>query len=166
MRGGVVVATPRGQLTLFASSGPSEMLAQVGALPPDDGYFYYPFMPTMPFLTARQQISKYDVFTPGYTTPSQYQDACISVLRHADWVIVNELWTDPEFLKHVFPAMQNAQPHETMAFEAVLRSAFTLVAQHGKFELRHRKEGVDESACADVAAAVDTDRDHQAKDRQ
>jgi hypothetical protein len=150
-RGGELVSTARGQLALFAPPGGAALLARLGELPAADKYFFYPFMPTIPFLTAREHVGKYDVFTPGYTLPSQYQDACISVLRHADWVVVNTQWTDPDHLQRVFPAMQNAQPHESKAFEDALGRGFALVAQYGEFELRHRQPSVSETICADVA---------------
>jgi hypothetical protein len=150
-RGGELVSTARGELAFFAPPGGGKMLARVAALPAGDKYFFYPFMPTIPFLTMREDVSKYDVFTPGYTLPSQYQDACISVLRQADWVIVDSQWTDPDHLQRVFPAMQNAQPHESKAFEDALGRGFALVAQYGVFELRRRQPGVSETICADVA---------------
>jgi hypothetical protein len=148
---GDFVATPRGNVALFATPGAPAMIARVAALPADDKYFFYPFMPTMPFLTEREDVSRFDVFTPGYTLPSQYREACIAVLRHADWVVVDTRWTDPNYWKMVFPAMRDARPHETAAFEEVLDSAFALVAREGTFELRHRRDGSSESACADVA---------------
>ena len=127
------------------------MIARIAALPAGDRYFFYPFMPTMPFLTVREDVSRFDVFTPGYTLPSQYREACIAVLRHADWVVVDTRWTDPNYWKMVFPAMRDARPHETAAFEVALDSAFALMAREGTFELRHRRDGISESACADVA---------------
>ena len=32
------------------------------------------------FLTAREHVSKYDIFVPGYTTPAQYREACQDVM--------------------------------------------------------------------------------------
>ena len=151
MRSGELVATPRGKLTIFAPYAVTNIFSMVAALPSGDGYFFYPFMPTMPFLMARDQAGKYDVFTPEYTSPLQYQEACVSVLRQADWVIINTRWTDADFLRRAFPAMRNLRPHETEAFEEVLNNAFTLVAQVGTFELRHRRDGVNAAVCADVA---------------
>jgi hypothetical protein len=148
---GELIATPRGEVALLAPPGAPEILERIAALPPGDGYFFYPFMPTMAFLTAREHVARYDVFTPGYTLPSQYQEACVSVLRLAKWVVVDTRWTNPVYLKMAFPAMEHARPHETAAFEAALDSAFALVARDGDFELRHRRDGVGEAVCADVA---------------
>jgi len=86
---GDLVATPRGNVALFATPGAAEMIARIAPLPLGDKYFFYPFMPTMPFLTEREDVARFDVFTPGYTLPSQYRAACIAVLRHADWVVVD-----------------------------------------------------------------------------
>jgi len=47
--------------------------------------------------------------------------------------------------------MRDARPHETAAFEEALDGAFALVAREGTFELRHRRDGISESACAGVA---------------
>ena len=86
---------------LRAAWGP-ELLARIAATPSGDAYFFYPYMLMLPFLTAREQVSKYDIFTPGYTLPSQYQDACISVMRHASWVVIDRRGTDPNVLKQRF----------------------------------------------------------------
>jgi hypothetical protein len=151
MSGGRTISTPRGEVTIFAPPGAADMLARVAALAPHDGYFFYPFMPAMPFLTAREHVARYDVFTPGYTLPSQYQEACLAALRDADWVVVDRRWMDPAYLRRVFPAMRNAQPHESRAFEEALDSAYSLVAQYETFELRHRRGGISDRVCADVA---------------
>ena len=113
--------------------------------------FFYPFMPTLPFLTAREHVGKYDVLTPGYTLASQYQEACLSAVRRADWVVLDTRWTDPDFLRRMFPVIQNAHPHETAAFEEVMDNAFSFVARYGVFELRHQRRNISESLCANVS---------------
>jgi hypothetical protein len=126
------------------------LMARIAATPPSDGYFFYPFMPMLPFLTARKHVSNYDIFVPGYTTPSQYQEACTSALRHASWVVVDRNWTDPNFLRVVYPAMRGAKPRETKAFELALQNGFEVVARDGPFELRRRVKTVDETICAGI----------------
>ena len=66
-----IVQTPRGGVVFFGpvEAGAAEMLTRIAATPSGDAYFFYPFMPVMPFLAAREQVSKYDVFLPGYTLP-------------------------------------------------------------------------------------------------
>ena len=107
----------------------------------------------LPFLTAREQVSKYDTFVPGYTTPAQYQEACFSALRDATWLVIDRNWTDPNFLRLSFPAMRDAEPRETKRFELALQSAFEFVARDGAFELRRRVKAVNETICAGIAEA-------------
>src|SRR5205807_10234559 len=111
---GELVATPRGRVTLLYE-GTQELLPRIVAAPSSDGYFFYPNMPMLSFLTARGQISKYDILYPGWTTPSQYQDACISVLRHASWLVIDRNWTSPSFerLRLTYPAIPDAALEET-----------------------------------------------------
>jgi hypothetical protein len=145
-----IVSAPRGDLTLLNQPGAPEMLARLAALPSGDGYFFYPYMPMLPFLSAREHVSKYDQFVPGYTLPSQYQDACVSVMRLASWLVIDRKRTDPKHWRQVYPAMQDAQPRETREFERVLDSTFELVAQEGTFELRRRQESISDHVCAGI----------------
>ena len=124
---------------------------RLAALPSGDGYFFYPYMPMLPFLSAREHVSRYDIFIPGYTLPAQYQDACVSVMRHASWIVIDRKRLDPNFLKQLYPAMQDAQPRETREFERVLDSKFELAAQEGTFELRQRREDISDAVCASIA---------------
>ncbi len=103
------------------------------------------------FLSGREQVSKYDVFVPGYTTPSQYQDACKSVIRHASWVVIGRTGIDPNILKQGFPAMRDAEPAEKKRFEPALDSGFELVVQEGTFELRRRRQGISDAVCSSIA---------------
>jgi hypothetical protein len=143
------VATPAGEVSFPRQSVVPKMLARLASLPADDGFFFYPTMPLMPFLTGRQQASKYDVFTPGYTTQPQYRDACLSVMRDVSWVVIMRM--DPALWKKNFPAMKNTEPPEAKAFELALDRSFDLVAREGSYELRHRRSDVSEAVCADGA---------------
>jgi hypothetical protein len=129
--------------------GVPELLARIAATPSGDAYFFYPYLPMLPFLAAREQVSKYDIFIPGYTLPSQYQDACISVMRHASWVVIDRSMTDPNVLK--IPAMRDAASQEKKRFERALNGGFELVAQEGTFELHRRREGISDAVCAGIA---------------
>jgi hypothetical protein len=148
---GTLVTTPRGNLT-FSNDlrGARELMARIAATPSTDGYFFYPYMPMLPFLTAREHLSKYDIFVPGYTSPSQYEEACNSVVRHAAWLVIDRNWTDPNFLRVMFPAMRNAEPPEKRRFELALERAFEFVARDGVFELRRQARTVDETVCAGI----------------
>jgi hypothetical protein len=144
-----IVPTPRGDV-VFERPDVSKILMRITALPPGDGYFFYPFMPMLPFLSEREHVSRYDVFVPGFTLPSQYHDACISVMSRASWVVIDREGTDPKYLKLVYPAMENPQPQETMEFERALRSGFEFVVLDGRFELRHRREGSIDAICTGI----------------
>lgn len=85
---------------------------------------------------------------PDYNTPAQYQDACIAMMRSAQWVVVASL--DLAGWKAMYPAMQDPAPKERVQFEHVLTSAFAFVDRDGWFELRRRVPGLDESACASI----------------
>src|SRR5262249_49408487 len=100
--------------------------------------------------TGREQVSKYDVFMPGYTLPSQYHDACISVMRHASWIVIDRHATNHDVLKQAFPALQDAKPRETARFEHALDGAFELAARDGRFEVRRRRESTNETICSTI----------------
>jgi hypothetical protein len=149
---GELVATPRGRVT-FLDNGTRELIARIAAAPSSDRYFFYPRAMMLPFLTAREHVSRYDLFSPGFTSPSQYQEACISALRHASWLFIDRNWTAPDFvkLKLYYPATRDVEPPETKRFELALQSGFELVARDEALELRRRVKTVDESVCAGIA---------------
>jgi hypothetical protein len=147
--------TPRGAISIFGDTGAPEMLARVAALPTGARYFFYPYLPYVSFLTAREQVSKYDLFAPGYTLPVQYQDACLSVMQRADYVIIDRRWADPAWVKAIFPAMQNIKPPETQSFEDALKRGFNLVAVDKSFELRHRNAAASTALCTGIAGEID-----------
>ena len=151
VQGGEAVVSPRGRVSLVGMPAGEALLARIAATPAGDGYFFYPFMPLLPFLTAREHVSRYSVFTPGYALPSQYQDACLSVMRRASWVVIDDDARNPETLKLLFPALQNARPPETQRFEQALDEGFDLVAREGPFELRHRRDSANDSLCTGTA---------------
>jgi len=149
---GEIVTTPRGRVAFpLDRNGDRELLTRIAATPSGDAYLFYPYMPMLPFLTARVHVSKSDIFFPGYTLPSQYQEACISAMRRASWVVIDRNRTDPTFLKTIFPAMRDAQPQETKSFELALERGFDFVSREGAFELRRRGKGSDETVCAGIA---------------
>jgi hypothetical protein len=147
---GDLVETPRGRAR-FLNDEMRELVARIAAAPSLDPYFFYPRMTMLPFLTAREQVSKYESFTPSFTSPSQYQEACISALRHALWLVIDRSWTDPNFLRVSYPAIRDAEPPETRRFELALQSGFEFVARDGPFELRRRAKAVNETVCAGIA---------------
>lgn len=145
-----IVVTPRGGVAFLADLQVRELMRRIAATPSEEGYFFYPYMPMLPFLTARNHVSRYDIFVPNYTLPSQYQEACLSSMRHAVWVVIDRTWTDDVFLK-AFPAMRDAAPQEKKMFELALERGFEFVAREGAFEMRRRVKTVDETVCSGIS---------------
>jgi len=145
---GEIVRMPRGGIS-FPMHGMHGLAARIAATPSADAYFFYPYDAMLPFLTARQHVSRYDTFTPGYTLPSQYHEACVSVMRDASWVVIDRQYT-PEVLIAVFPGIRDPEPEETKRFERALEAGFELVAREGSFELRRRVPGADETLCIGI----------------
>ena len=147
---GEIVATPRGDVTFVSATNEwREIVGRIAATPSADAYFFYPYMPMLSFLTARQNVSRYELFIPGFTLPIQYQEACVSAVRHASWLVIDRTWTDRNFLKMIFPEMQDFEPAKR--FEQALASAFELVVREGSFEMRRRVEAIDDSVCHGIA---------------
>jgi hypothetical protein len=147
-----LVSSPRGNIANFGTlaEGGAELVARIEATPQNESFFFYPAIAKLGFLTAREQVSKYEVLMPGYTTPLQYNDACLSVMQGASWVVINRRQTDPHLLKQNFPAMLDPAPRETKRFEQALERGFELSAQYGLFELRRRRNSANETMCADI----------------
>jgi hypothetical protein len=147
-----VTSTARGDVQFFQLPGSPEtrgkMLARIATLPPGDSFFFYPYLPMVPFLTGREHVAKYDIFLPYLTLPSQYHDACLSVIRHASWLVIDHTWTGPGKWKELYPTMPVALPQETIEFEHALDLGFEFVAQDGTFELRQRRQDVGDDICA------------------
>jgi hypothetical protein len=145
---GEVVSMPRGSVTIpHAEHGSPELAAWIAATPIEDAYFFYPMTSLMPFLTAHHHVSRYDIFTPNYTLSSQYQEACVSAMRRASWVVIDRNWTNLGNLKATFPTMPDTMPLETKRFEQALEKGFEFVARKGSFEIRRRVKSIDENIC-------------------
>jgi len=147
-RHGMITPTPRGG-AIFALFGAPRLVARIAAAPSRDKYFFYPFEPMLAFLTGRAQVSKYDGLMPGYSTPLQYQEACSSVMREADWVVLDHGIS--KNIKILFPNLRDPEPPERTKFEQALRTGFDFVTQDGGFELRHRTPAADDSLCSGIA---------------
>jgi Dolichyl-phosphate-mannose-protein mannosyltransferase len=146
-----ITPLPRGNLIILQQPGAAALLARLTTLPSGDAYFFYPYMFMLPFLSGREHVSKYDHFVSGYTTPSQYQEACLSVMHLASWVIIDRKWTDPHYLKLIYPSIRDPRPRETREFERNLDDNFQLVIQEGSFELRHRRADRPEPTCNNIS---------------
>jgi hypothetical protein len=107
-------------------------------------------MPMLPFVTAHQQVSKYEIFTPTYTTPSQYREACFSAMRDANWIVLDKDAMDPDYLRVIYPTISDADPPEKKGLESALRKEFAFVSTIGSYEIRRRTKPTDDSACAAI----------------
>ena len=147
-----VVSSPRGEVAVLGpftqKRGLSELLAAIAATPSGDAYLFYPYDAMLAFLAGREQVSKYDLFTPWYTTPDQYEETCRSVMRQASWIVIDRLWTeDWQTWKGTFPSMPDTKPRETLEFEQALDKSSEPVPNTHSLELRHRREDGTESVC-------------------
>ena len=140
----VQTATTRGAVA-FREDGAAAVVTRLAAEPEGERVFFYPYVPMLPYLTGRQQVSKYDVFTPFYTTDQQYAEACADVLREAPLALVDWRYADLDRLRTIYPAMPVGPTAAKDALEAMLRSKFTSIWRHGSFELL-RRTGMDAAA--------------------
>jgi len=147
-----VVPTPRGNAAFLSKKDVPELLPKIVEVPVKDTVFFYPYMPMLAFLAAREQVSKYDGFIPGYTTPAQYRDACLSVIKDASWVVTD--WrADYNYWRQIYPSMPASKPQETIRFEKALDQSFELIATKGFFNLRRRREGAGDGICNTISGA-------------
>lgn len=134
------VATARGAVVPGGDVPPHELTAlllEMRAAPAGSLFFFYPYSPLLPYLTARQHVAMLDVMVPGYTSAEEFRETCARVVAGARWLVVDRQWSDPGFLRRVFPALDDPHPPEKRAFEEVLRGAFSeVVHASDRFELR------------------------------
>lgn len=143
--------TPRGAIAFPYIKELSRLLPRIASIPSQDGFFFYPHLSTLTFLTARQHVSKYDGFVPGYTTPAQYQSACLSAVRHASWTVTDRRFADYRHWKEIYPSMPEAEPQEATRFERALNRAFEPAITERFFELRRRRQGITDAVCDGIA---------------
>ncbi len=144
-------SSPRGDVKFITPEGEAEITRRVVALPAGERVFFYPFLPTVSFLTARRQVSRYDVFAPGYNLPAQFLETCLSVFQEATWVVIDRGLQTPDDWKAMFPAMKNPAPRELAVFEWALNVGFRFAAREGRYELRHRDKREDGTLCKGIA---------------
>ena len=146
------IQSPRGLLLRSAlPSGGEAIIARISAIPKAEKLFFYPYLHMLAVITDRRQVSRFDVFTPGYTTPEQYREVCQAVIRDANWTIIDRRWNQREYMLTTFPSLTEPDPPERVLFEQALVDNFELVARDGPFETRRRKDGINDAACAAIA---------------
>jgi hypothetical protein len=147
-----LTSTPAGPIAIVGDRDAGSQIVQaILRRPPTDTFLLYPYMPLMSFLVQRTQASKFDIFVPGYTPRAQYYEACVCSERTAKWLVIDKLWARPAHWKAIFPAMSDAAPPETRAFEAALDRDFAPAVEAGHFELRRRRPDANEAHCHDIA---------------
>ena len=146
-----VVETPRGEVTYWIPANQRKLVTWLTAAPAQDKFFFYPYLQMLPYLVRRTQVSRYDVFLPRYTTPAQYQEACLDVMRQASWVVIDRRWEDPRLRKAV--GLHDPPPPEFGTFEKVLDEGFEPVERFGVIEIRKRRKQASEAACAGISPA-------------
>ena len=144
------VDTARGAIRLQGQAGLKDILARIAATPASDRFLFYPYMPLLPFLTARTHVAAYDLFGPGYSPGWQYRGACVAAMRDAAWVVIDRTWTDPKVLQATFPSMRETAPAEMKAFQTAMDGGFDVAARDGSFELRQRNGAANEALCAGI----------------
>lgn len=141
------VTTTKGSVAFIFNNDIPELLPHIAKTSPHDGFFFYPYMPLLTFLVARDHVSKYDVFVPGYTTQAQYHAACLSAVRQALWVVADRKFNTYSYWKKAYPAMPDAEPDEAIRFKEALDDAYGTIEVKGDFELRRRRDGASEAVC-------------------
>jgi hypothetical protein len=144
-----VIDTPRGEVTYQDHTADQRKTVNwLTAAPARDKFFFYPYVQMLPYLVRRTQVSRYDAFVPHYTTPAQYQEACLDVMRQASWVVIDWKWT-PRLWKGV--GVRLPLPPEYGRFEKVLDEGFEPVERFGQIEIRKRRQQASEAVCADIS---------------
>lgn len=116
------------------------LVAAIERIPPQEGIFFYPYDPMLPYLTLTRHVVGWDVFTPGYTTRAQYVAACGQMLEHARWVVLDREWADPHLIKALFPALTNPSPPEKLMLESAMIAGYAPADDVGeRFVILHRK---------------------------
>ena len=146
--------TPRGFIAL-RDYGAAELVEQLSTKA--GAIFFYPNMPLLPYLMAKKQVSKYDVFLPFYTTAAQYREACKDVLERASLIVMDTKWNNEEFLFKAFPATKTEKDKNKEEFEKALYNSFTLewesalqIGQYSQFQILRRSAEAPEGSCSKV----------------
>jgi hypothetical protein len=147
-----VVETPRGEVSYhrYDTPGTRETVTWLTAAPAQDKFFFYPYLQTLAWMARRTQVSRYDVFIPYYTTPAQYQEACLDVMRQASWVVFDRRLNEAPWWWNAL-GLHGPLPPEVARFEKVLDEGFEPVERFGVIEVRKRRKQASEAACAGIS---------------
>jgi hypothetical protein len=146
-----VIATPRGAIVRRPDPWTTDfalLMWHLDRLPVRDPVFFYPYLPMLPYLTARPSVGPLDFMLPGYTTPEQFGEMCTRVVHGAQWLVLDRSWSDPRKLQRLFPTMTDYDPPEKRAFEGALARTFDVMVHRSvTFELRRRGPGSPDALC-------------------
>lgn len=151
-----LIATARGVVEHPRSPWATDLaalVAQIERTGANDTFFFYPYTPMLPYLTARRHTAALDVLTPGYTSPEQFRSTCLGVLRDTQWVVIDRRGLDATVLRSAFPRLVDVDPPERRAFERAVASSFETVHASPFFELRHRRVSAPSPAVCDAIIA-------------
>jgi hypothetical protein len=152
------IVTPRGRAespqSIWAGEVASLVTGIASQTPGDARFFFYPYLPMLPYLTARRHVGHLDVVLPGYTTAAQYRTACAEVIDQAQWVVIDRNWSDVNFLRRAYPALADPDRPAKRAFEAALRQGFERVHQSTMFEVRRRTPAAAPALCEAITVAA------------
>ncbi|MBV9753102.1 MAG: hypothetical protein JO188_11320 [Hyphomicrobiales bacterium] len=137
--------TPRGDVAL-REDGAADLVDQLNS--DSASTFFYPYMPMLPYLTAKEQAAKYDVFVPHYTTAEQYRETCAEITAGASVIVLNTLWDNEDFLRKVFPSMTAREDQSKKGFDEAIRKEFTPAWEGGQFQILHRISKIPEDTCS------------------
>jgi hypothetical protein len=127
------------------------LVYQVDRIPAGSIFFFYPYSPLLPYLTGRRHTAAVDVMVPGYTSAAHFRETCVRVANEAQWLVTDRQWSDPNYLRKVFPAMRDPDPPEKRDFEAMLRVLFDkIVHVSTRFELRKRSGSASAVLCEKI----------------
>jgi hypothetical protein len=127
-----------------------DLLKRIEAIPSTAPFLFYPYNPLLPYLAAKQHVSRMDIFVPGYTSPEQYAEGCVSAIHRAEWLVIDHHWTDPANLQLYFPSMVEPSPREKAEFEEAMDQGFEFVSRDGSYELRRRKQSATDALCEGI----------------
>ena len=138
-----LVQLARGSVAFGEATSPGDLtrlLQRVASIPATDRFFFYPYAPMLPYLLDRTHVAPVDLLHPGLTSPEQYLATARAVVTHAEWIVIDTVWIDPDWLKACFPELADPQPAEKVSFEDSIRRGFELVQSFGRYQLWRRNQ--------------------------
>jgi hypothetical protein len=146
-----VVESPRGLLSFSGDVYAPSVIEELARVPSGARVAFYPYIPMLPFLMNREDALRFDVFVPEYTTLEQYGETCRDVASKTDYVVWEQDWSDPDFLKKIFPAMANPDTNGKLTLEAAFQTGFDIIFKNDKYQIRKRNDRPADLLCRDIS---------------